>query len=327
MTNVLDREAINRVISMASDNEVWSWVRDEVNRHAVYQLAEDRIAQLRAERKRSSVRHTEQKTWETVATPRPIMRDKPFVARKPAPSEFPASAPVRPKVKPVAPTLRPASFPVSKPRPVSASADFVKQAEREIAQVREEFEFKRQAIVAEAEPTEVTTDTLIERGFPEHYISTSFSGDITRGIFTAKGWEWLNDTTEGKEWATANTRLVRFIKSSITLWERARDQAKAVDERLRREAKEREEKNISSLIWARINNTKTRWTEELLSETFRVDGVEVSWGEATVEQHQRRMESLKKHAQGTLETSAKHGQAIAEIKKAHASRLSEVEDK
>lgn len=308
MTNVLDREAINRVINMDSDNEVWSWIRDEVNRHAVYQLAEDRISQLRAERKRSSVRHTEQKTWETVATPTPPVKERQFA----------------PVVKKVAPTLRPASFPVSKSRPVSASADFVKQAEREIAQVRDEFEIKRQAIVAEAEPTEVTTDTLIERGFPEHYISASFSGDITRGIFTAKGWEWLNDTTEGKEWATANTRLVRFIKSSITLWERAREQAKAVDERLRREAKEREEKNISSLIWARINNTKTRWTEELLSETFRVDGVEVSWGDATVEQHQRRMESLKKHAQGTLETSAKHGQAITEIKNAHASRLSEV---
>lgn len=309
MTNVLDREAINRIVNNGSDNEVWGWVRDEANRHAVYKLAEDRIAQLRAERKRSSVRNTEQKTWETVATPAPPVKERQFT----------------PGVKKVAPTLRPASFPVSKPRPVPASADFVKQAEREIAQVREEFEFKRQAIIAEAEPSEVTTDTLIERGFPEHYISTSFTGDITRGLFTAKGWEWLNETDEGKEWATANIRLMRFIKSSITLWERARERAQAVDERLRREAKEREEKNISSLIWARINNTKTRWTKELLSETFRVDGVEVSWGNATVEQHQRRMDSLKKQAQGTLETSAKHGQAISELKKAHASRLSELD--
>lgn len=312
MTSTLDKEAINRVINMDSDNDVWSWIRDEVNLHAVYQLAEDRIAQLRAERKRSTVRNTEQKTWTTTVAPEPLVTPRQFTTE-------------RTFTKKTAPTLRPASFPVSKPRPVSASEDFVKQAEREIAQVREEFELKRQAIVAEAEPTEVSTDTLIERGFPEHYISTSFSGEVTRGIFTAKGWEWLNETQEGKEWDTENTRLVRFIKSSITLWERARDQAKAVDERLRREAKEREESNISKLIWARINNTKTRWTAELLNETFRVDGVEVSWGEATVEQHQRRMESLKKHAQGTLETSAKHGQAITEIKKAHASRLSEVE--
>lgn len=69
---------------------------------------------------------------------------------------------------------------------------------------------------------------------------------------------------------------------------------------------------------------KAEWTAELLMQTFRVDGVTVSWGEATVEQHRRRAEALRSHAMGTLETASLHLAAIDDLDNSGAANLYQI---
>lgn len=61
------------------------------------------------------------------------------------------------------------------------------------------------------------------------------------------------------------------------------------------------------------NSLKAEWTADLLAKTFRVNGVDVTWGEATVEQHRNRAEVLTAHAVGTIETASLHFTAIREL--------------
>lgn len=64
------------------------------------------------------------------------------------------------------------------------------------------------------------------------------------------------------------------------------------------------------------------WTHELLESTFALgDGQVVSWGEATIEQHQQRIDMLTSMTKGTLETAGKHQAAINELTVAHGYNL------
>jgi putative heme degradation protein len=57
-------------------------------------------------------------------------------------------------------------------------------------------------------------------------------------------------------------------------------------------------------------------TQELLATTFALgDGVVVTWGEATVAQHEQRISLLTKNAAGNLEAAARHRSAVQEIQK------------
>lgn len=71
---------------------------------------------------------------------------------------------------------------------------------------------------------------------------------------------------------------------------------------------------------------QVEWTEELLGKTFQLDGVEVAWGDATLEQHERRADWLKSHAAGTLETAGMHLKAIDALRGAGVRRLADIED-
>ena len=68
------------------------------------------------------------------------------------------------------------------------------------------------------------------------------------------------------------------------------------------------------------------WPRPLLGSTFTVDGVDVLWADATVEQHDHRASWLESHAAGTLETARIHRQAIADILAANAKSLAGVVD-
>lgn len=71
---------------------------------------------------------------------------------------------------------------------------------------------------------------------------------------------------------------------------------------------------------------QVEWTEELLGKTFQLDGVEVAWGDATLEQHERRADWLKSHAAGTLETAGMHLKAIDALRQANVRRLVDIQD-
>ena len=68
------------------------------------------------------------------------------------------------------------------------------------------------------------------------------------------------------------------------------------------------------------------WPRPLLESTFTVDGAQVSWANATVEQHDHRASWLESHAAGTFETARIHRQAIADILAANAKSLAGVVD-
>ena len=85
-------------------------------------------------------------------------------------------------------------------------------------------------------------------------------------------------------------------------------------------------KSISSITSALVADVLGGWAPELLASTFTVGGVDVSWANATVEQHEARALWLEAHAAGTLETALIHREAIAEILKANKNTLAGVVD-
>ena len=83
---------------------------------------------------------------------------------------------------------------------------------------------------------------------------------------------------------------------------------------------------ISSITSALANHVSPGWAPELLASTFAVGGVDVSWANATLEQHEQRALWLEAHAAGTLETAFIHRQAIADILAAKRDTLAGVVD-
>lgn len=68
------------------------------------------------------------------------------------------------------------------------------------------------------------------------------------------------------------------------------------------------------------------WTRELLDSVFAVgDGTFVSWGEATVEQHEARIQMHAVNAEAAMEGWARHSQAVDAIAEAGVSCLNEIE--
>lgn len=64
------------------------------------------------------------------------------------------------------------------------------------------------------------------------------------------------------------------------------------------------------------------WTAELLDAQFNMpDGTTVTWGTATLEQHEARVEMFRVNAVANLEGAARHQQAIEDIKRAGVSTL------
>ena len=66
---------------------------------------------------------------------------------------------------------------------------------------------------------------------------------------------------------------------------------------------------LTEAIQAYEAHMRVRITAELLATTFSLgDGIEVTWGAATVDQHRQRVAMLTRTAAGTLETAAEaHG--------------------
>lgn len=71
---------------------------------------------------------------------------------------------------------------------------------------------------------------------------------------------------------------------------------------------------IYTLIKDVEQQTRLDVTEELLNTVFALgDGVRVTWGEATVEQHLQRVALLSKNAVANIETAARHQAAVSLI--------------
>lgn len=70
---------------------------------------------------------------------------------------------------------------------------------------------------------------------------------------------------------------------------------------------------------------RMEWTRDLLATTFALrDGAVVSWGEATVSQHEERAGMYAEQALSGLEGMAAHSQALDELKAAGVRTLNEL---
>lgn len=83
--------------------------------------------------------------------------------------------------------------------------------------------------------------------------------------------------------------------------------------------------SLNNLLADYRKDLRMEWTEELLESTFALgDGTRVSWGEATIDQHQERVAMFMGNVAANIEGAARHEQAIVDIKTAEVSCLSDV---
>ena len=109
-------------------------------------------------------------------------------------------------------------------------------------------------------------------------------------------------------------------------------QAKAQRERWKREAEEeawlREREMWAAcrrLLDRYTEDLKMKWTAELLDSTFALrDGTVVTWGEATVEQHEDRRQMFLDNAHANMEGAARHEVAVRELRESGAATLREM---
>lgn len=78
---------------------------------------------------------------------------------------------------------------------------------------------------------------------------------------------------------------------------------------------------MSGIISNFAADLKAEWTTELLSQTFTVNGRTVSWGTATVSDHEKRAEFFERAAVGNAESAARHRRALADMASAAADCL------
>lgn len=71
--------------------------------------------------------------------------------------------------------------------------------------------------------------------------------------------------------------------------------------------------------------TELRVTRELLETFFALgDGIRVTWGSATIEQHEQRIAMLERNALGVIETAARHRAAVRVLRDSGRRSLAEL---
>lgn len=99
------------------------------------------------------------------------------------------------------------------------------------------------------------------------------------------------------------------------------------------EESEKRQQEIQDRLMSSIQKTvsdfttaiKLEWTKELLSSTFALpDGTQVTWGSATVEQHEARIAMFEKQAGAAIENAARHRKAIQDIQNMKCNTLEEL---
>lgn len=67
------------------------------------------------------------------------------------------------------------------------------------------------------------------------------------------------------------------------------------------------------------------WTDDLLASTFALnDGRLVTWGEATIADHEERIAMFERNAHANLEGAARHALAITRLRESDAAKLAEL---
>lgn len=145
----------------------------------------------------------------------------------------------------------------------------------------------------------------VERGAEFSAVSAEVTGPAPRTwtrpkVGTRRYEEWVATTPEGAQWDAG----------------RAED-----DER----AAARLAETLGSVVAKYRDELRIEWTNELLETEFaRPDGTRVTWGHASIADHQERAGMFEANAHANLEGAARHLKAIADLQKANAASLSEL---
>jgi hypothetical protein len=129
--------------------------------------------------------------------------------------------------------------------------------------------------------------------------------------------------------------LKRLVRDATLVAERAayrtseplspRSERRMQERRERVEAASRRVREAADAAIALVREQAiVEWTEELLASEFATgDGTHVTWGEASLEQHEVRAEMHRQNVVGGLEGAARHQQAIALICRSGTKNLNE----
>lgn len=136
----------------------------------------------------------------------------------------------------------------------------------------------------------------------------------------------------GDGWARSKRKKMRERGApDYEEWTKQSEEGRQYED-LRQRYDEADEKNRAQL-WAEVgaiteqyaSRLKIQWTEELLGSEFALpSGALVTWGEATVANHEARRDMFMANAQGNVEGAARHTAAIGALREAGASTLNEL---
>ena len=94
--------------------------------------------------------------------------------------------------------------------------------------------------------------------------------------------------------------------------------------KVRQEANERLRARVSGIVAEMSADLLSEWNEKLLASSFVLDGIRVTWEDATVDQHNVRAQMLEGMASGDLQTASIHRQAVHDIEALGVTTLAEV---
>ena len=277
-------EVQNLISTVGSDAAIWKWVRNPENESAVRELAAMLLVERFRTRKRAEARKVEQANIQRWAEERVAARDAMTELEKQEESSRWAEKRAR-------------------------------DAETWERYAREEAEAKRAR--REAAARDVLDSILAVHAVPESEITIEQIDLVSAGLLPS-------DLLFGAE---AEATMRSFNKQYS-------DWVEAPGHKIKRRELVRQAERADDDRWGFFRsvhvaqrryeqNLKAEWSLELLASTFRVDGVTVTWGAATIEQHERRSESLRSHAEGTLQTAALHQQAVRHLRSIHADSLAD----
>ena len=105
----------------------------------------------------------------------------------------------------------------------------------------------------------------------------------------------------------------RYVDEAHRKYERAANRDVERTAKIRQEANLRLRERVSSIVAEMQADLEVKWSAALLASSFVLNGIRVTWQDATVEQHEARALMLEGMASGDLQTAAIHRQAMHDI--------------
>jgi len=94
--------------------------------------------------------------------------------------------------------------------------------------------------------------------------------------------------------------------------------------KVRQEANAKLRERVSEIVTELSANLLAEWSADLLKSSFILNGVRVTWQDATVDQHEARALMLEGMAAGDMQTASIHRQAVHDIKALKVTTLAQV---